>query len=280
MEQPLGHHQGINLIGAGIGLTNITSGYSADGYLISYNPADYALNAPFRLSGFTFDLDGKSGWLSLGAANKKAPFVVQDKIRIDHNRIFEPRNKSAQFIFNYCTMYGVVDNNRMEGGWYFFKSDTQGTENDWWANSPQNVFVSGSNNYLYFEDNTFIMTGTDNLLSEGQYSGRYAFRYNDIIGHASYSLFEIHGHQTNGSMGSCFGMEVYGNDITTTGSGYTLAKIRGGKSMVFGNNINGSGTHGNVAYTSLVTAAGVSPELQMIHDTLVHQSSESHGNDS
>lgn len=257
--------KGIYLIGAGVGITVITSGYSGS-YLILYNPSDYVSNAPFRLSGFTFNLNGKSGWLALGEADKSAPFVVQDKVRIDHNRILNPRSMSAQFIWNYCDMYGVVDNNTMEGGDYFFKNDTQGTECGWWNTSPQNTFVSGSSNYLYFEDNVFAMTGTDNLLCEAQYSGRYAFRYNKITGAKSYSLFEVHPHWSGGHMGACFGAEVYGNQIDCGSFPNSIFKTRGGKSFVFYNNITSSESCDLVAYDSNTDCAPCHPELQIIHD--------------
>jgi hypothetical protein len=266
--------KGIYLIGAGIGNTIITNNSGGgvgwnDLYWIQYDPANYDLNTPFRLSGFTWDLNNSSRWLFLGPSpSKTAPFTIQNQIRVDHNRIINPAAGSAQFIWNSCHFYGVVDNNEMIGGTYFIKNDAQVSGSSWWSNAPQNIFVSGSNNYMYYEDNLFEIDveSESNPIGEAQYSGRYVFRYNTITGHHSYSLFEMHGHQTSGDMDSCFGAEVYGNQITTTGSGYTLFKTRGGRSFIHHNNITGSGTHNCYAYTGLVTCADYTPELQIINN--------------
>jgi len=261
--------KGINLIGAGVGNTIIKNGGACgvgfQGELwLQYEPSNYALNTPFRLSGFTFDLSNNCGGFAIGQTGKGAPFTVQTNIRIDHNRWINPGGK---FIWNAGNMYGVVDHNSFEGSSYTFKNDPQASY-DWFSNSPQNIFVSGANNYLYYEDNTIVMGGSgDNLLAECQYGGRYAFRYNTITNPIpSYSLFEMHGHQSSGAMPSCFGAEVYGNLINAGSNQITLFKVRGGRSFIFDNSVN-AGSLDNVAYTSLVTCPASNPAEQMIHDT-------------
>src|SRR5690606_883227 len=82
--------KGINLIGGNGGKTTITYGSIGGGseqFLIRYDPLNLALNTPFRLSGFTFNLNSAGPWLGLGENYKKAPFTIQDKIRIDHNTV-------------------------------------------------------------------------------------------------------------------------------------------------------------------------------------------------
>lgn len=259
--------KGINLIGAGIGLTTITNatagglGYTGK-HCWAYNPTDYTLNAPFRISGFSIDLGGTAGWLYLGKDGKRAPFTVQTKVRVDHNRVFNPSNSvTASMIWTTGTTYGVVDHNSFEGAFYAFKSDPQIVDAyGWYTTSPQKDFEFGSDKYMYWEDNTISLSTNDNLLIESQYGGRYVFRYNTITGAASYSLFEMHGYQPD--MPSVFGGEIYGNRVS---SGGTLHKTRGGKSMVFFNSIVGGAT--NVAYTSLVVCPTQAPDMQMVHDT-------------
>jgi hypothetical protein len=264
---------GINLIGAGIGNTIITNnsggglGYNSE-FWIQYNPADYDLNTPFRISGFTWDLNADSSWLMLGAVGKGAPFTVQTKVRIDHNRVINPTADDGAFIWNGCDFYGVVDNNEVIGSGFPIVHDAGSAEANWWGTSPQNICVPGSSNYLYFEDNLFeLNSATDNALCDAQYNARYVMRYNTITGMKSYGTFAVHGHQDSGSMGSCFGVEIYGNQITTADSGgYRLYGTRGGFGYVFCNNITGAGTYTLAFGGSLVTCASVSPELQIIHD--------------
>ncbi len=266
--------KGINLIGAGVGSTVITNnttgglGYSGK-HCWSYVPSNYTLNTPFRISGFTIDLDNKAAWLSLGTT-KSAPFTIQTNIRIDHNSIINvPNNVAAGYIWAFGDMHGVVDNNNFSGAFYGFKSDPQIVASyAWYSTSPQKTFVSGSSNYLYYEDNTISLTTGDNLLVEGQYGGRHAWRYNTITGGASSSLFEAHGHQGTGALGmpAVFGVEVYGNRITNSGG--NLTKTRGGKSFVFYNSVVNAAD--NVAYDGLLACPVDTyddPVAEMIHDT-------------
>ncbi len=269
--------KGINLIGAGVGNTvikNNTSGglgYSRQ-HSWSYVPSDYTLNTPFRISGFTIDLNNKAAWLSLGTT-KKAPFTIQTNIRIDHNSIINvPNNVTAGHIWAFGDMHGVVDNNNFSGSAYGFKSDPQIVASyAWYSTAPQKTFVLGSSNYLYYEDNTIslIAGSPDNLLVEGQYGGRHAWRYNTITGGFSYSLFEAHGHQGTGALGmpSVFGIEIYGNRITNSGG--NLTKTRGGRSFVFYNSMVIAGN--NYAFEGSLVRCPVDayddPVAEMIHDT-------------
>ncbi|MGZ3770467.1 MAG: hypothetical protein ACXVCP_12340 [Bdellovibrio sp.] len=241
-------NKGINLIGGNGGTTKITAGLGPYNFIIQINPADYNQDDPIRLSGFTLDANNNGAILALGQADKRPPFNVPTKIRVDHN-ILQNANLVGGFgIWNYCTLYGVVDNNIISNVAYPIKNDTQSLET-WNTTAPQNIFISGSNNYMYFEDNILNETAypgaTDGLIAEQAFSGRYAFRYNRIILNAvSYSLFENHGHQGIGSadsgttMGSGFGVELYGNEVISNGYSATFFKTRGGRSFVFNNTMD------------------------------------------
>ena len=175
-------------------------------------------------------------------------------------------------IWNKGVAYGVIDNNTFtHNGVYPFKNDPQIADSyNWWSLSPQKDYQLGSNKSMYFEDNIInLSSGSDNACAEGQYGGRYIFRYNTInTTVASYSFFEQHGHQTSGDMPSCFGAEIYGNDITATNDDLILYKTRGGSSVVFANSgSNVSGQWEIDAYTSLVTCPEDDPNGQMVHDT-------------
>ncbi len=272
-------NKGISLIGGNGGTTKITAslgaGYDASNFIIDINPTDYNANDLIRLSGFTLDANNNGSILKLGQFDKRPPFNVPTKIRVDHNILQNANLVGGYGIWNFCTLYGVVDNNTITNVAYPIKNDTQSLET-WNTTSPQNNFVSGSNNYIYYEDNTLheiaYPGGSDGLLVEQQFSGRYAFRYNQIVMHAvSYSLFENHGHQGVGpgnsgsTMGSGFGVELYGNQVLTNGYGVTFFKTRGGRSFVFNNSVD-NGFDINAYDGSMTTCAQTYVREQTIYD--------------
>lgn len=245
---------GINLIGAGIGSTVITNtnGGSPD-YLITYNPSDYDANDPFRLSGFTFDANAHKV-LQLGD-DTSAPFTLQTKIRIDNNKFTNGTETSqkGQYIYNRGSLYGVVENNVFEKSNYPIAHTNGGIADDWWDDSPQNIFTHGSAYYFYYEDNIFDYTEASGepTITDGEWSARYVFRYNTItVGEAAYALFDLHGEQPTADMASCFGAELYGNQITHGANMVVFLAQRSGQTLVFLNNATGSATSYIKAYTS------------------------------
>jgi hypothetical protein len=267
---------GIYIVGAGIGSTVIKNGIGGGDALISYNPADYTLNSPFRLTGFTFDANANR-ILSLGASNKVAPFTLQTGIRIDHNKFTNTGGGSTlkgQAIYNYGTLYGVVDNNTIETFGYPIAHAEGSAREDWWDNSPQNIFVHGSAYYMYFEDNSITLGQYDsednNVLTDGQDAARYVFRYNTISNtYHTYSMFDLHGQQGEGypCMPACFGAEIYGNQITHGDRVLVVMKQRAGQSLVFLNNATGTGSVGNEGYVSSVCTCPVFyPALKLTHN--------------
>lgn len=269
--------KGISLIGGGSADTIIVANipnYCGGGYshllgsIVTYNPTNWDANAAFRLSGFTFDQNNMCLGLKLGASNKEAPFTVQTKIRIDHNKFTNATDTLMQAIWNYGGMYGVVDNNIFDGVKYPIRNSPQIQNSSWWNNFSYSFGASDNN--LYYEDNVF--SGLGDVIADCQYSGRYAFRYNTV--NATTDIFyglDLHGNwpyahcsndaskscnsdsdcvspgtcqlddPVNGSnMWSCFGAEVYGNEINTTSNvqATQIYAARGGKSLVFYNNVN------------------------------------------
>jgi hypothetical protein len=267
--------KGIYLLGAGVGQTVITNGAPSAMALIRYDPSDYASNLPFRLSGFTFDANGKYT-LELGSG-KNAPFALQTKVRVDHNRFTNSGNDiKGQAIWNYGSLYGVVDSNTFDGVDYPIANSYGVGGDSWWANSPQNIFKHGSEYYLYYEDNIFTnMTGfgggSDNAIMDGEYASRYVFRYNTIMNNApSYSLIEMHGQQGEGpsSMPASFGAEAYGNQVVHGANDMVFWKQRSGQSLVFLNNAITSNSSSMTAYTSAACTSPVNyAELKVTHNS-------------
>jgi len=249
-------NKGINLMGSGQGITIIKNTITGANWMIDYDPADYNRNDPFRLSGFTFDTNGNLG-LKLGSG-KAPPFTLQTKVRIDHNTFMSSGavTVAGQAIVNYGSLYGVIDNNIFDGLWYPVRHHSGTAIGKWWNYSPQNIFMPGSEYYMYWEDNIFNLAlggKSDNTLTNGQYSMRYVFRYNTITNEGpAYAYFDLHGYQPGGNMDSCFGGELYGNQVT---SNYAIGflKQRAGQTFVFNNNFVTSVTPANTAYTGTTT---------------------------
>lgn len=190
--------QGIILIGAGIDNTMITSNVPKDANnnyqaLVHYNPSNYPLNSPFRLSGFTFNQNNKSMGVTFGTLGKPTPYAAQTQIRIDHIRFYGDSTSGAllQGIWNSGGMWGVVDNCVFELP-YPIRSDAGSQDPRHWDNLTYNF--GGADN-LYFEDNQFNHTTANWSVSDCQYSARYVFRYNTIIPppQGIYYGFDLHG---------------------------------------------------------------------------------------
>jgi hypothetical protein len=185
-------------------------------------------------------------------------------------------DRKGQAIWNYGSLYGVIDNNTFDGVNYPIANSYGVGGDSWWANSPQNIFQHGSQYYLYYEDNTFInMTGlsgsSDNMIMDGEYASRYVFRYNTITNNAaSYSLLEMHGQQGEGptSMPASFGAEIYGNHVVHGANAMIFWKQRSGQSLVFLNNAMTTTSPSLTAYTSAVCTCPVAyTALKVTHNS-------------
>jgi len=224
-------NKGINLIGAGVGNTVIISGTAVgtNSNLISYQPSNPAINAPFRVSGFTFDLGGA---LRNGIELYSNGLVIQTKVRIDHNRFQNIGRSTAYMFINFVKVRGVIDHNYFTEASYFARTNGYGLGEDLWENWEGVVFGKADNT-MWFEDN--IINGPPVDCSRGM---RYAFRYNTINTTGGGQLFDQHGNY--GTSYSCFGGELYGNNVVGTSGGQFLDQ-RGGRFFVYNNNFNTTG---------------------------------------
>jgi len=237
-SSPLTITKSIALMGAGIGKTVITRG---GGYIWSYYPSNYSLNAPFRLSGFSFDGNGSNIASYLGQLSAPAPpYTLQTKIRIDHNRFFNSAGVGGNAMYYRGGVFGVVDNNVFDNYWYPLRNVDTYYGPGWWDawETEGFRFVLGTRYNIYFEDNIFNLgSSTYNIVSNSQYSGRYVFRYNTIAqAGEGQTLFDMHGSQEAGSrMYSSFGGEIYGNLIYNNNYDTNFCGHRGGKMTIFYN---------------------------------------------
>lgn len=235
-SSPLVITKGIKLIGAGIGQTVITSGYSGHttytnycdpaSHLITYYPQHPELDEPFRLSGFTMDLN----------ANCYGPYLYNPtlkpltKVRIDHCDLSNSYTGGMELIMVVGTVYGCIDNNVLSGGPFMFRCF--GLNDVTWNNL---TFEYGTANNIYFEDN--VINCNDSIV-EGGGAGRYAFRYNVINLSANvYGIWDAHGNQP-GADNATVGIEVYENTINWGSYGGRIFDHRGGMALVYNNDAN------------------------------------------
>jgi|GEM_PF-890409 len=253
-------NKGIILKAETKGGTVITNNSST--YLVSYNPADYNANSSFRLSGFVFDMnDGTGGGIRLGTPINNPPFTLQTRVRIDNNTFKNQREftDGNEAIRDYNVMRGVIDNNTFDQYVYPFRVANPVSGGTWWNYSGDAAFhkidFGQQNNSMYYEDNIINKINTNNAANTGQrpvsgcqYSGRYIYRYNTITTTGDqFPLYDLHGNATaGGSDYSCFGAEMYGNKVIGGSSTVRFIDQRGGRALIFGNEIQAGSAHINV----------------------------------
>jgi len=241
-SEPLVITKGVQLIGAGIGQTVITSNYTAPdmaayftihNFLVSYVPSSPSANEPFRLSGFTFDVNNRC----LGLYLCNSTITPINQVRIDHTEWVNVQNSPKRLAFHiYGTVYGVADNNVWTSGTMRF----DGLDAATWNNL---AFDFGTADNFYLEDNIITCNTGDYFYAE--MGGRYCVRYNtidaSIDANGYWPLFDLHG-DAPFAHHSVIGAEIYGNIINGGNYHIQLAADRGGKSLVFNNDIvtNGS----------------------------------------
>jgi PKD repeat protein len=238
--------KGIRLIGAGSSNTIITGNYSnsgytdTSGYLLSYAPdaTNRANNTPFRLSGFTIDPNSKCQ----GVCIYNISTTAISNIRIDHNTIKRGRQLWVVIRGN---VYGVADNNYIDHSNNTSPDciDHLGIQSDAWKYL---TFNFGTANNFYWEDNILDMKDGDCF--DCCWGGRYCARYNvlnDVSASSGedfgfYPAFNNHGNQGSAEYSS-MGCEIYRNTINAKYEGVWVGNMRGGKVLVYNNNIVGNG---------------------------------------
>jgi hypothetical protein len=232
-------HTGINLVGAGIGKTVI----SGTVQLISYapSPGNFALDLPFRVSGFTFELLGSGKAIGLDCA---CHLPAQTRIRIDHNAFDDSSAPGAGVENTSC--FGVVDHNAFTKlssplrAWGDSCPGYMPSTFGRWSWESFGEYVYGTSKVLVFEDNTFQLNASHYMVSDGDQGCSYVVRYNTIdTGGGIYPAFDLHGGGQRGNLWGCRGGEIYGNAIT--GSGFLVSQ-RGGRASVHHNTFTAGGT--------------------------------------
>ena len=227
-------NKGIILRGMGIDKTVITCSYagtgqitSPSGYFITYEPNSPSEDQPFRLTGFTFNLNSITNTGGLLLRNTTS--YHQTKIRIDHTK-WQNVADNGNIMWVYGYFWGVADNNYFDtpGRFRFYALDTTT-----WANE---TFNFGSANNFYMEDNFFRCHKGDYWYIEG--AGRLALRNNEIhldVKNDYSPVVEVHGNQAS-AWSSAMGSEVYNNVIYFSYDN-RIIDMRCGRNLFYNNSL-------------------------------------------
>lgn len=236
--------KGINLIGAGVGSTVITSAYNdyiaggantdPENYLITYQPSSPSSNDAFRFSGFTVNGNNKSHVFCLYNTSVDYPIT---KIRVDHNYFYNA-TYSVCAVLGPC--YGVIDNNtiqpRASSGTMIFQF--WGPDDSW----SHYGYDFGTSQTLYIEDNILYFGDAGNSSGSGS---RWCYRHNSFTAQQdTWPGHDAHGNNTSGGNTSTMGIEIYNNAYNYAGYGGWWVDQRGGKALVFNNTITNASSIG------------------------------------
>lgn len=245
----------ITLQGAGVGVTNITTGFTPSSVdaigtgesLIFFQSSSISSdsNVLFRVTGFTFDLTSGS-YHSSGININNLTNTPLKNVRIDNNNFVDSYYKGGvcsfswfATIFTYGPIYGVIDSNTMDSGEVHIAFG--GRNQNTWDNK---VWSYGSSESMYVEDNHFT-AGPCGIPTDNSQGMTVVFRYNDWSwGTSSWHYFDMynpHGNNYKTTVYSSMGGEAYGNKVYLPAGNTTtpirFADLRGGKSVMFYNRI-------------------------------------------
>lgn len=220
----------IILIGAGIGSTNITSGLGSGEWLLRVEAATPANDPMIEISGFTFNGNDTSHLVHL--VNTDSTYNIHN-IRIHHCR-FEDADGG---IYQEGDAFGLVDHCEFDTG--DISLNLYGNENASWIKNPVSSHPLGGADFLFFEDNTFVVPNGHNLTGTGK-GTRHVIRYNYIDNSAQVAgtLFDVHGNTANRGT---IAYEIYENVTYRGGTEANpfvrFVNLRGGTGVIFNNEI-------------------------------------------
>jgi hypothetical protein len=223
---------GVQLIGPGKDKLTVTLASCYNGSIeILGSSADLKT----RISGFTFNQTATDP-TCVGLFQLNRGGTQPKQLRIDHNSFI---TSHALFAVWNPGIWGVVDNNTISAP--FVSRMSWGDGSRYWINGPN--LSLGDGNTLIFEDND--ITVTSDMVSDCNFAGRYVYRYNTISGSGGHPSFDMHGN-CKGTY-SCFGGEVYGNNVLFNETSSYLFQQRGGQALWFYNNVRDTNMSPNAA---------------------------------
>ena len=231
----------IAVIGAGIGVTNITASGQA------FNIVNGS-KASWRISGMTFVYADSTKYLILITNNGNTSVSGW---RIDHIRVNQTGSAGTGNAFQIIGMtWGLIDHLTYDNN----NNAVEAINNYAYSNSfdsPSNIggiawtkaLDPGGPTAVYVEDSTFNFNGGNPqvAVNDIQYGGRMVIRHNVIHGGLTMS------HAAWDSVRGAQKMEIYNNTIDATG-GTRPFLLRSGFNLVFSNTVTGTWNLGNTIY--------------------------------
>jgi len=215
--------------------TVIVDDYASTNNLLQMNTA--GPSSFFRFAGITFQ-GGNDG----GTANTKYNGVVaiagnSQNVRVDHIhfdlRTYSVSQNASTLVFN-GAVFGVTDHSLFDGG---FANETRATQGNLYGDSSYNGDGSwatdtflGSSNFMFFEDNTFNITITNDC-SRG---GRFVMRHN-IFNASSLQTHPTGGGGADGR--GCRAWEIYQNTFNASNASplFNVYFLSSGTGVIWGN---------------------------------------------
>jgi hypothetical protein len=251
---------GISIIGAGAASTTITDNYAGTTPLIWATPQPGA--ALMRISGMT--VQPQSG------ASLYSPFQIIGtcnsggcpNMRFD-NMVIQPGwTGQAGWIVRVDNMYGVFDHNTVNGSYCLANVNHSGWlgVGQWGDNSWASPDSYGTNAAIFFEDNTFNGTATNDTDASDAYAdvggGRVVTRHNTFNNAPVAGSTYFHGTESGGRMRGGRQVEFYNNTVSCApGNGCDAAAVamRSGVGLIYNNNFSVSGGAWINAFVRLYT---------------------------
>lgn len=233
----------IKLVGAGIGSTNITIGFSG----VGLNVTGVSATNFSDISGFTF-IKGTGSTQSDGMLYITCPTPgAQNAFRVHNNRfLISTTGSGATRGMTVEACYGLIDNNTFDDssgvGYQMIQVLGSNDSNDGgWTPWTTFALTLGTVNAVYIEANTITMStsGADPQTETviDQYGGsKTVFRFNTV------KHGDTGGHGTDsGNRRGPISLESYNNAFTNDGAASERADtLRGGTAMYFSNTFGGT----------------------------------------
>jgi hypothetical protein len=265
----------VTLVGSGVDKTNLTLGAASRSLIrIAPNADSTNSNCMFRVSGFTLNGNQLDTTTGVDAGQSNSQDLVPKNIRVDNNKFIDFNRAGVTFNQDSEHSYGLIDHNIFidclkalnSYGWYGYS----------WERLPSAQESLGTQNSVYFEDNTVIFTNnyrSGATISSG-HGGRWVARFNEFF--IQQTDWYIQGHDVHGNNGvdldaleatcptgsfdyceanthsCCYGnrgamvTETYNNNFYLEGadSGFKAHDIRGGTNVAFNERyIHSQGTY-------------------------------------